>query len=313
MGSTTCRIANWIHSAFCAAIFRVVAFLSESPALKLLRFANERAGVPGFERDRRSGAGDRAVLENSRPTFQPFGSKQMIRAENLTKRYGRKEVLRGISFEARPGEVTLMVGPNGAGKSTTIKILAGLIRPNAGSASVGGFDVLKQTIPAQGALAYLPQRPNFHPRLTCSEVLRFYARLRGVALTRCDAMLEVTGLTDAASERTFELSGGMRQRLGIACLLLADAPVLLLDEPGLSLDPGWRKQLQETLHFESRRGKAVLACTHLIAEWNNVADRCLLCRDGIIEQELDPSDLCHNYPHAKESPNQDETRRLRIV
>jgi heme ABC exporter ATP-binding subunit CcmA len=237
----------------------------------------------------------------------------MIRAENLTKSYGPKEVLSGVSFEARQGEVTLMVGPNGAGKSTTIKIFAGLIRPNGGSASIGDYDIVKQRIAAQQSLAYLPQRPNFHPRLTCSEVLRFYARLRGLAPARSDAMLEVTGLTDAARMRTSELSGGMRQRLGIALLLLADAPVLLLDEPGISLDPGWRKRLQETLHFESRRGKAVLVTTHLIAEWNNVADRCLLCRDGIIEQELDPSNLRQNFPEAKTDSNQDETRLLRIV
>ena len=220
----------------------------------------------------------------------------MIQAENLTKSYGRKSILRGISLRAADGEVALLVGPNGAGKSTTIKILAGLIRPKAGSAQINGFDIVHETIAAQRALAYLPQRPSFHPRLTCLEVLRFYARLRGVPLTRCDAMLELTGMSDAAHVRTQELSGGMRQRLGIAFLLLPDAPVLLLDEPGLSLDPGWRKRLQETLHFESRRGKAILVTTHLIAEWNNVADRCLLCRDGVIEQELDPSDLRHDFP-----------------
>jgi len=237
----------------------------------------------------------------------------MIDAKNLTKRYGPKLVLRGISLEAREGEVTLMVGPNGAGKSTTVKILAGLIRPNAGSAIVGGYDIVTETIAAQRSLAYLPQRPNFHPRLTCSEVLRFYARLRGVPLARCDAMLEVTGLSDVARIRTLELSGGMRQRLGIAFLLLADAPVLLLDEPGLSLDPGWRRRLQETLHFESRRGKAILVTTHLIAEWNNVADRCLLCRNGIIEQELDPSDLRNDFPETAIESNEGERRFVRIV
>jgi ABC-2 type transport system ATP-binding protein len=234
----------------------------------------------------------------------------MILAKNLTKSFGRKPVLRGISLRAASGEVTLMVGPNGAGKSTMVKLLAGLIRPNAGSAWINGFDIVEQTIAAQRLLAYLPQRPSFHPRLTCLEVLRFYARLRGVRLTRCDSILELTGLSDMARTRTQELSGGMRQRLGIAFLLLADAPVLLLDEPGLSLDPGWRKRLQETLHFESRRGKAVLVTTHLIAEWNNVADRCLLCRGGVIEQELDPSDLLHDFPEIEAAAldhNEDET------
>ncbi|HYJ03773.1 MAG TPA: ABC transporter ATP-binding protein [Chthoniobacterales bacterium] len=233
----------------------------------------------------------------------------MILADNLTKNYGRKPVLRGVSLQAGAGEVTLMVGPNGAGKSTTIKILAGLVRPNAGSAQINGFDIVHETVAAQRASAYLPQRPSFHPRLTCLEVLRFYARLRAVSLDRCNAMLELTGMSDVAHMRTQELSGGMRQRLGIALLLLPDAPVLLLDEPGLSLDPGWRKRLQETLHFESRRGKAVLVTTHLIAEWNDVADRCLLCREGVIEQELDPSDLRHNFPDI---PATDENE-IRLV
>jgi ABC-2 type transport system ATP-binding protein len=235
----------------------------------------------------------------------------MIRAENLTKSYRRKPVLQSLSLEAKAGEVTLMIGPNGAGKSTTIKILAGLIRPDGGAGQINGHDIVRQRIAAQRSLAYLPQQPRFHPRLTCLEVLRFYAQLRGLPTTRCDAVLELTGLSEAAHVRTEELSGGMRQRLGIAYLLLADAPVLLLDEPGLSLDPGWRKRLQETLHFESRRGKAVLVTTHLIAEWNKVADRCLLCRDGAIEQELDPSSLTYNFPEAEHEQN--ETRLVRIV
>jgi ABC-2 type transport system ATP-binding protein len=236
----------------------------------------------------------------------------MIQTQQLTKSYGRKTVLRDISLRAGKGQVTLMVGPNGAGKSTTIKILAGLIRADGGSALLNGFDIVRQRIAAQRSLAYLPQQPSFHPRLTCLEVLRFYAGLRGIPRTRCDATLELAGLGEAADTRTRELSGGMRQRLGIAYLLLADAPVLLLDEPGLSLDPGWRKRLQETLHFESRRGKAVLVTTHLIAEWNKVADRCLLCRDGAIEQELDPSDLTHDFPDT-EATDEDEIRLVHAL
>lgn len=237
----------------------------------------------------------------------------MIRANYLEKSYGRTPVLRGLSLEARPGEVTLIVGPNGAGKSTTIKLLAGLVRPDSGRATIAGHDLIHERVAAQRSVSYLPQQPSFHPRLTCLEVLRFYARLRNVPLARCDAMLELTGLTEAVHVRTRELSGGMRQRLGIALLLLPDAQVLLLDEPGLSLDPGWRKRLQETLHFESRRGKTVLVTTHLIAEWNNIADRCLLCRDGIIEQELDPADLQHDFPEAGTNRNDNETRLVRIV
>jgi ABC-2 type transport system ATP-binding protein len=223
----------------------------------------------------------------------------MITAENLTKSYGRKQVLRGISLQAEPGKITLLVGPNGAGKSTLMKVLAGLIQPDGGRVGVNHFDIASERNEAQRSLAYLPQSPRFHARLTCTEILRFYARLRGVAQERCRSMLDLTALGDFAHVRTGALSGGTRQRLGLALLLLADAPVLLLDEPGLSLDPGWRKRLQETLHFESERGKTVLVTTHLVAEWNNVADRCLLCRDGTIERELDPTDLPHDFDEMK--------------
>jgi heme ABC exporter ATP-binding subunit CcmA len=235
----------------------------------------------------------------------------MISIHQLTKNYGCKSVLRGISFEAAGGEVTLMVGPNGAGKSTTVKVLAGLTRLDGGTARLNGFDIVGQRIDAQRSLAYLPQRPNFHPRLTCLEVLCFYAQLRGIPKSRCDAMLTVTGLSELAHQQTAKLSGGMRQRLGIAYLLLADAPVLLLDEPGLSLDPGWRRRLQETLHFEAERGKTVLITTHLIAEWNNVANRCLLCRDGVIERELDPSNLPNDFDEI-EYVSTNERRSLPI-
>jgi len=222
-----------------------------------------------------------------------------IVAEGIIKSYGRNPVLRGLTLSAKAGEITLLVGPNGAGKSTTIKVLAGLTCPDGGTARIGETSILNERIRAQRFLSYLPQRPSFHPRMTCAEILRFYARLRGVASSRYEAVFDLAGLRDFERVRTGELSGGTRQRLGLALLLLPDAPVLLLDEPGLSLDPGWRKRLQETLRFEAGRGKSVLVTTHLIAEWNKVAHRCLLCRDGQIERELDPTNLPHNFDETE--------------
>src|SRR4026209_2366740 len=102
-------------------------------------------------------------------------SPDMISTHNITKSFGREAILRGISMQAEPKQITLMVGPNGAGKSTTVKVLAGLIRPNSGTALINGFDVVQQRIAAQRSAAYLPQRPSFHPKLTCLEILRFYA------------------------------------------------------------------------------------------------------------------------------------------
>ena len=237
-------------------------------------------------------------------------SPNMISAHGIVKSFGRKAVLRGISLHADAKQITLMVGPNGAGKSTTIKVLAGLVRPNSGTACVNGFDLIGQRIAAQRSMAYLPQRPSFHPKLTCLEILRFYAGLRGVPVSRCEAMLHLTGLGEVARVRTEKLSGGMRQLLGLAFLLLADAPVLLLDEPGLSLDPDWRKWLQQKLRFEAERGKTVLVTTHLIAEWNEVADRCLLCRDGVIERELDPANLPHDFSEINSTTNGHKFTRI---
>ncbi len=219
----------------------------------------------------------------------------MIETDDLQKNYGKKKVLRSLSLRASAGEITMLVGANGAGKSTTMKVLAGLATADGGAAFVAGYDLRSARRRAQRALSYLPQNPDFHPRLTCLQVLEFYRSLRGGNRARVSFVLDRLGLTNVATERTGTLSGGLRQRLGIALLLLPDAPVLLLDEPGLSLDPGWRNRLREILNDEAARGKTVLMATHLIAEWNGVAHRCLLCQDGRIERELDPSALPHDF------------------
>ena len=179
----------------------------------------------------------------------------------------------------------------------------------SGNARINEFDIVAQRIAAQRSLAYLPQRPSFHPRMTCARnfaFLRAVARCRGLAL-RSHARSRRT-CANSSAFALGKLSGGTRQRLGLALLLLPDAPVLLLDEPGLSLDPAWRKRLQETLRFEAERGKTVLVTTHLVAEWNNVAHRCLLCRDGKIERELDPTNLPHNFDEMETVAHDASTR-----
>jgi heme ABC exporter ATP-binding subunit CcmA len=222
----------------------------------------------------------------------------MIVAENLIKHYDRTPVLRGVSFRAEPGEVTLLVGANGAGKTTLLRILSGLSRAESGEALIDGTSILRERIAAQRKSSFLPQGVAFHPRLSCRSLLRFYARLRGCGNARADEMLQVAGLEAHAGKRSGALSGGLRQRLGLAMLLLPDAPVLLLDEPGLSLDPEWRERLQTLLASEAQRGKTVLVTTHLLAEWEGAADRCLLCRDGRIAGEIDPGDLRGSFQNG---------------
>lgn len=215
----------------------------------------------------------------------------MIRAENLVKSFGAHRVLDGESFEAAGGKITLLIGPNGAGKTTTMRLVAGLARPDAGHVEIDGCSAREDGRRYRSLLSFLPQSPAFHPRFTCRQILKFYAALRGVAPGRIAEVLALAGLEEAADKQSGHLSGGMRQRLGIALLLLPETPALLLDEPGLSLDPEWRDRLQEILNEESAKGRAVLATTHLLAEWNGKADVCLLCEGGTIRGGVNPDAL----------------------
>lgn len=215
----------------------------------------------------------------------------MILAGQLAKSFGRHRVLDDASFEARDGQVTLLIGPNGAGKTTTMRLVADLARPDRGSIEICGVPELTEGQKCRRLFSFLPQNPAFHPRFTCRQILRFYADLRGVPASRVEEVMTKAGLAEVADKPSGHLSGGMRQRLGLALLLLPDAPVLLLDEPGLSLDPEWRERLQKILHEEAGRGRTVLVTTHLLHEWNGKADACLLCRDGKILSGIDPQAL----------------------
>ena len=199
----------------------------------------------------------------------------MIEVENIHKRFGALPVLREVSFSVAAGEVAVLVGPNGAGKSTLLRVLAGLRAPDAGTARLGGADVVRHRQAAQGRLTYLPQEVHFHEAMTPREVLHFYARLRQVPAARIGPLLEEVALLDAADRPCAALSGGMRQRLGLAVTWLPEAPVVLLDEPGLSLDPDWRAYLREKLRATSAEGRTVLMATHWPEAWRGVADRVL--------------------------------------
>jgi ABC-type multidrug transport system ATPase subunit len=218
----------------------------------------------------------------------------MIEGRNLHKSFGDNAVLRGASFAVEAGTIAAMTGPNGSGKTTTLHVLAGLTTPDAGTATINGVDVTTDRTAAQERLAFLPQDVRFHSALTPRQVLRFYAGLRPErrdevvsgsrdAPARTEPLLADVALTDAADQPCSTLSGGMRQRLGIAVLELADAPVLLLDEPALSLDPEWRTFLMDRLRAHADEGAAVLMATHLLDVWIPIVDRVLRCEEGQIQ------------------------------
>ena len=214
----------------------------------------------------------------------------MIEVERVTKAFGKRRVLSELDLTVDAGAVHLLVGANGAGKSTLLRILAGLSRPDAGTVRLNGHD-LRDARRALAQLSFLPQSPRFHPRLTTRQVALYYARLRQRTAKEVDEELERWDIVDHADEITHHLSGGLRQRLALAIFSLAHAPVLLLDEPGLSLDPAWRERLQHFLSETARQGTTVLVATHLLGEWEGRAGVCHLLEDGRITRRLPPNNL----------------------
>jgi ABC-2 type transport system ATP-binding protein len=220
----------------------------------------------------------------------------MITVRGVHKSFGSRRVLSGLDLEVRPGAVTLLVGANGAGKTTLLRIVTGLCAPDAGAVYLAGFDVVSQRLAALGALAFLPQAPRFHARLTTRQVAWYYGRLRGRSESNVQGELARWGLLDHLSATTAQLSGGLRQRLAIAIFFLAQAPVLVLDEPGLSLDPEWRLRLQSHLSAEARTGATVLIATHLLGEWEGKVDRCVVLNEGRVSGALPPERLRASFP-----------------
>jgi ABC-2 type transport system ATP-binding protein len=194
-----------------------------------------------------------------------------IAAGDVTKRYGRREALRGVSFEARAGEVVAVIGPNGAGKTTLLSILAGLQPPTSGTVR-----------PAPHEVGWVPQSPAVYAKLSVAENLRLFARLEKVADpdAAVAAMLEQTGLVDRAGDELGTLSGGNRQRVNIAVGLLAAPPVVALDEPSSSLDPRQRERLWEFIGALAAGGTAIVFSTHNVGEAERYADRVLVLADG---------------------------------
>jgi heme ABC exporter ATP-binding subunit CcmA len=230
----------------------------------------------------------------------------MILARNLEKSFGVRAVLAGLDLVAEPGAITLLVGANGAGKTTTLRLLAGLAEPDAGTIAIAGHDLHRARAQALAHLSFLPQAPRFHPRLSTEQVASFYAQLRGQNRRAVETALAQWGLEAFACMPTAKLSGGLRQRLALAVFSLADAPVRLLDEPGLSLDPEWRQRLQDFLGEEARRGRTVLIATHLLGEWEGRVDRCVLIENGRAAGELPPDRLRDAFRGGDRRANQHE-------
>jgi len=203
----------------------------------------------------------------------------MLRIEGVSRRYGKTTVLDSVSLSLDAGHVTAVVGENGAGKTTLIKSVVGLIKFE-GTITVGGIDVARDGKKARRLIGYLPQMPAFHGDLNVRETATFYADLKRVPASAARDLVERVGLAPHEEKKVAALSGGMRQRLGLAIALLADPPLLLLDEPAASLDTKARLELRELVKDQRKSGKAVLLSTHWIEDVPYVADEALVLNQG---------------------------------
>jgi ABC-2 type transport system ATP-binding protein len=175
----------------------------------------------------------------------------LISAQNLHKSFGSHKAVDGISLTIRPGEIYGLVGADGAGKTTTMRLLVGALLPDAGEITVGGYDILRKTEHARSQLGYLSQRFSLYEDLTVLENIRFFAEVRGLRsdewLPRCLEILEFVGLSQFRDRRAGQLSGGMKQKLGLASALVTRPRVLLLDEPTTGVDPVTRQDFWQLI------------------------------------------------------------------
>jgi Cu-processing system ATP-binding protein len=205
-----------------------------------------------------------------------------INVRNLTKQFKNHVAVDDVSFDIDDGESFALLGPNGSGKTTTLKCMAGLTLPSAGQIFIKGFDVLKNSREAKRLMSFLPQRVSFSDQLTGREVLEFYCRLRRIQSARISEILESSDFhfNGFFDKSVGQFSGGMTQRLGLAVACLPDAPVLMLDEPTISLDPNGAIEFREYLASLKRKGKTIVFSSHVLADVEQLADRVAILVGG---------------------------------
>ena len=218
----------------------------------------------------------------------------MIQVEHLTKRYGERIAVEDISFSVEPGEVIGFLGPNGAGKSTTLRMLTGYLSPNEGRVRIGDVDALADPVRARQLIGYMPESVPLYRELRVEEYLRFRARLKGVprraVAARVGQALERANIKDVRQRIIGQLSKGYRSRVGLADALVADPPLLILDEPTAGLDPNQIRQVRDLIRGMAG-SKTVLLSTHILPEVESTCGRVLIIHRGRLVGEGEPGQL----------------------
>ena len=220
----------------------------------------------------------------------------MIEVSGLTKTYGNKRGITDISFTINEGEIVGFLGPNGAGKSTTMNVITGYLSATAGAAKVAGIDILENPLEAKKHIGYLPQDPPLYLDMTVEEYLNFIYDIKGVKKAdesrkaHIDRICEMVGITQVRSRVINNLSGGYKQRCGLAQALVGDPDVLILDEPTVGLDP---KQIIEIRNVikDLGRNRTIILSTHILQEVSAVCELVLVINNGRLVADDTPTHL----------------------
>jgi ABC-2 type transport system ATP-binding protein len=222
----------------------------------------------------------------------------MIVTEDLSKAFDDFLAVDGVSIKVRAGEVLALLGPNGAGKTTTVRMLTSILKPTRGWARVAGFDVVSEAEKVRAAVGILTEQHGLYARMPADEYLDFFGQLYGlhppIRQKRVDGLLEKFGLVKVRHQRIGEYSKGMRQKLALARALLHDPPVLLMDEPTSAMDPESARLVRDSIRDLRSAYRAIVICTHNLAEAEELADQIAIIRLGRIIVQGSPASLKQN-------------------
>ena len=224
----------------------------------------------------------------------------MLQATDLHKSFGSVTAVAGVSLNVDPGEIVGLLGPNGAGKSTTVSMLCGLVRPDRGAVTIAGEAIGGDASSIKRRIGLVPQDISLYEDLSARGNLELFGALYGIKggllESRIGAALELVGLTDRAKARPATFSGGMKRRINIACALIHDPDVLLLDEPTVGVDPQSRNAIFTNLEALRERGKALVYTTHYMEEAERLCDRVIIIDHGKVVASDTTKNLCEMLP-----------------
>ena len=213
-----------------------------------------------------------------------------IEVQHISKVYGSQKALDEVSFSIDKNEIVGFLGPNGAGKSTLMKILTTYLEPTLGHAKVNGFSIQDQAVQVQKSVGYLPEHNPLYLEMYIREYLRFHAAIYKIPKTRVEEVILETGLSPEAHKKIGQLSKGYRQRVGLACALLHNPEVLILDEPTTGLDPNQIIEIRDLIK-KSGKDKTVFLSTHIMQEVEAICDRVIIINQGKIVADHKLSEL----------------------